>query len=168
MRLNALNVFTQHIMRTINTKRFIVQVAVMATGAGILVGCSPGEPECQSGAGSAPGAVTRMLDAAVAGDLKLACQVTPVMTDEDLRTTLAEITTFVSAAGGIKEIKVVEDESARLGSGHMVDAIASGGDVVTFSVVSSSNVFIVYPDNAPDVPSGRETTNPLPRPAESE
>ena len=149
-------------------KRFIVQVAVLATGAGLLVGCSAREPGCQSGAESAPGAVTRLLDAAVAGDLKLACQVTPVMTDEDLRTTLADITAFVSAGGGLKQIKVVEDESARMGREHVVEAIASDGDVVTFSVVSSSDVFIVYPDDSPDVPSDRETTNPLPRPEESE
>ncbi|WP_166140072.1 hypothetical protein [Nocardioides ochotonae] len=155
--------FVQQTRSATTSERYSVKrsscLAIVSVFALALTACSSDEEEpaagaCQSGRDTAVEAVSALLQAAVAQDVDLACEVTAKMSDEDLGSNLAEIAAFVQEVGGLDVVSSKELPAGQMGRGHFVEVgVADSLRTVQFMVIDESGRFLV------DVPSSDSSTD---------
>ncbi|MDR1188053.1 MAG: hypothetical protein LBK95_11470 [Bifidobacteriaceae bacterium] len=134
--------------------------------AGSVTGCA-GKSKCQSGAESSEEAVHELLAVAAEGDSERACTVTTPLSEEDMSANLGEIGAFVSGAGGLGAVSVLEDAHSQMGAAHLVEVgVVDSPARVEFWVVEESQRFLVAVPPDDDGGSSDEETSDPGRPPE--
>lgn len=147
-------------------KPAVVALATFAslTAALLLTSCAQ-ESTCHTGADSPTLAVKELLAASTTMDTDRACIVVEVMAEDTLQSNLAEISEFVSSAGGVTSLHISDLVDEQMGSEHVIKvAVKDSTAAVTFSVIQNGGKYRVIVDDTPH-PTDEETTNPFPRPA---
>lgn len=133
----------------------LLTLSALVMTAGSLAACSEDRSACQSGAGSAVGAVEQLLNAASTGDVEAACAVSTPVISADLESHLGELAALVEE-GGVESFTIQENPQLQMGSGYVVEVTAPGATTAQrFDVLHNSQRYlVVVPGTPPPPPAG--------------